>query len=126
MDTPASIEKLRAAKSPVESALALIGGKYKAIIVWHLAHDGVLRYSELQRMLPQAAPKMLSQQLHELEGDGIVNRKLYPVVPPKTEYSLTEVGRMFVPVVDAMCTCGKEYHRRYKIPEPSPSKGREQ
>lgn len=126
MDTPASIAKLMAAKCPVESALVLIGGKYKAIIVWHLAHDGVLRYSELKRLLPQAAPKMLSQQLHELEDDGIVDRKLYPVVPPKTEYTLTNVGKMFVPVVDAMCKCGKEYCRRFNIPTPAKSKGNRQ
>ena len=83
-----------------------MGGKYKAIILYHLIKDGVMRYNELQKVIPRATPKMLSQQLRELEADGLINRKVYPVVPPKTEYSLTERGRSFTPVLNAMCEWG--------------------
>ena len=72
----------------VEATIAVLGGKYKAIILWHLNVSGVMRYNEIQKAIPQATAKMLSQQLKELENDGIVKRKLYPVVPPRTEYSL--------------------------------------
>ena len=88
---------------PVEAVLSLISGKYKCIILWHLM-EGTQRYSELRRFVPQATPKMLTQQLRELEADGIVVRKVYPVVPPKTEYSLT-----LSPIVQAMCDWGKKY-----------------
>lgn len=93
---------------PVEATLSVIGGKYKAIILWHLI-DGTLRFSELRRFLPQATPKMLTQQLRELEADGIIHREVYPVVPPKTEYSLTDYGKTLNPIVQAICAWGREY-----------------
>ena len=93
---------------PVEAVLSLISGKYKCNILWHLM-EGTQRYSELRRFVPQATPKMLTQQLRELEADGIVVRKVYPVVPPKTEYSLTDYGRTLSPIVQAMCDWGKKY-----------------
>ena len=71
--------------------------------------DGTLRFSELRKFLPQATPKMLTQQLRELEADGIIPREVYPVVPPKTEYSLTDFGRTLSPVLNAMCEWGKEH-----------------
>jgi DNA-binding HxlR family transcriptional regulator len=70
---------------------------------------GTLRFSELRKFLPQATPKMLTQQLRELEADGIIHREVYPVVPPKTEYSLTDFGRTMSPVLNAMCEWGKEH-----------------
>lgn len=93
---------------PVEATVRLIGGKYKSVILWHLK-DQTLRYSELHRLVPKATPKMLTQQLRELEEDGLIARTVYPVVPPKTEYSLTAFGRSVVPVLDAMCTWGSGY-----------------
>lgn len=93
---------------PVEATIQLIGGKYKAIILWHLMHD-TLRYSELHKKIPKATDKMLAQQLRELEKDGLINRKVYPVVPPKTEYSLTKFGQTLTPILDAMCTWGSDY-----------------
>ena len=93
---------------PVEATLSVIGGKYKAIILWHLI-DSTLRFSELRRFLPQATPKMLTQQLRELEADGIIHREVYPVVPPKTEYSLTEYGQTLNPIVQAICAWGREH-----------------
>lgn len=93
---------------PVEATISLIGGKYKAVILWHLMNN-TLRYSELHRKMPKATDKMLAQQLRELEKDGLVNRVVYPVVPPKTEYSLTEYGKTLVPILDALCDWGKNY-----------------
>lgn len=93
---------------PVEATLSLIGGKYKPLILWHLV-DGPLHYMELQRLIPQATPKMLSQQLHSLEACGMVRRAVLPEKPPRTEYSLTPFGRSVVPVLEAMCDWGNEY-----------------
>lgn len=68
-----------------------------------------LRYNELHKKMPKATDKMLAQQLRELEKDGLINRKVYPVVPPKTEYSLTEFGKTLAPILDAMCNWGSDY-----------------
>ena len=93
---------------PVEATVRLIGGKYKAVILWHL-RDQTLRFNELHKSVPKATPKMITQQLRELESDGLVNRVVYPVVPPKTEYSLTAFGQSILPVLDAMCNWGTDY-----------------
>ena len=77
---------------PVEATIDIVGGKHKVLILWHLSNARVLRFGELQRRMTQATPKMLTQQLRELEADGMVHRELYHQVPPKTEYSLTERG----------------------------------
>ena len=93
---------------PVESTLNLIGGKYKSLILWHLV-DQTLRFSELHRIIPQATPKMLTQQLRELERDGLLIRKVYPVVPPKVEYSLSNLGESIRPILEAMYDWGTDY-----------------
>ena len=103
-----NIEKIKGYHCPVEAAMDVIGGKYKAQIVYELM-QGTKRYSEIQKALPQATPRMLSKQLKELEEDGVINRVLYPVVPPKMEYSLTEMGQTLVPIVDALCKWGNNY-----------------
>lgn len=95
---------------PVETTLDLIGGKYKALILWHLS-QGVLRYSQLQSRLAGITPKMLTQQLRELEAKELVRREVYPVVPPKVEYSLTELGRSLMPILVAMRDWGSDYLR---------------
>lgn len=100
---------------PVEATLQQIGGKYKSVILWHLK-DKTLRFSELQRLIPNATPKMLTQQLRELERSSLINRTVYPVVPPKTEYSLTEFGLTVIPVLDAMCRWGTEYLENRLLP----------
>lgn len=92
---------------PVEATIDIVGGKHKVLILWHLSNARVLRFGELQRRMTQATPKMLTQQLRELEADGMVHRELYHQVPPKTEYSLTERGRSFVPILNQMCAWGK-------------------
>ena len=93
---------------PVEKTLELIGGKYKALILWHLS-EGVLRFSELRRQINGATAKMLTQQLRELEANGLVVRQVYPVIPPKVEYSLTELGKSLLPVLVAMRDWGAFY-----------------
>ena len=93
---------------PVEVTIQLIGGKYKAVILWHLMNQ-TLRYSELHKRMPQATDKMLAQQLRELEKDGLIDRKVYPVVPPKTEYSLTDFGKSLTPILDELCNWGACY-----------------
>ncbi len=95
---------------PVEATIQLIGGKYKAVILWHLMTQ-TLRYSEIHKRIPKATDKMLTQQLRELEKDGLINRTVYPVVPPKTEYSLTDFGQTLAPILDAMCDWGTDYLR---------------
>lgn len=93
---------------PVEATLSIIGGKYKPLILWHLK-DRPLHYMELQRLISNATPKMLSQQLHDLESCGMVNRKVIPEKPPKTLYSLTSFGCSIIPVLGAMCNWGIIY-----------------
>jgi len=95
---------------PVEATLDLIGGKYKALILWHLS-DGTLRFSELRNRIPKATPKMLTQQLRELETQELVHREVYPVIPPKVEYSLTATGQSLMPILVAMRDWGAEYLR---------------
>jgi len=100
---------------PVEATLRLVGGKYKAVILWHLMDAGTLRYHELHRRIPRATDKMLAQQLRELERDGLLRRAVYPVVPPKTEYSLTDFGRSLAPILDEMCRWGEWYRQGHFI-----------
>lgn len=101
-------EQCKGFRCPMEATVKLIGGKYKALILWNLI-DVTLRYNELHKRIPDATDKMLTQQLRELEKDGLLNRRVYPVVPPKTEYSLTEFGKSLVPILDAMCDWGRVY-----------------
>ena len=106
---------------PVEATIDIVGGKHKVLILWHLSKAGVLRFGELQRRMSQATPKMLTQQLRELEADGMVHRELYHQVPPKTEYSLTQRGVSFVPVLNAMCAWGKDVLDEVGKPSPETS-----
>jgi DNA-binding HxlR family transcriptional regulator len=83
---------------PVEAALDIIGGKWKAIMLFHIL-DGTKRFNELGRLLPGLTQRMLTTQLHELEADGVIARTVYPQVPPKVEYSITPFGRTLEPVL---------------------------
>jgi DNA-binding HxlR family transcriptional regulator len=96
---------------PVEATLDVIGGKWKALILFWL-RDQVCRFGELRRKIPDISERMLTQQLRELEEHGIVHREVYPVVPPKVEYSLTPYGRTLRPITDLMCEWGKKHLRR--------------
>ena len=96
---------------PVEATLDLIGGKYKALILWHLS-EKKLRFSELRKVIKNATPKMLTQQLRELESNALIHREVFPVIPPKVEYSLTETGRSLLPILVAMRDWGAGYLRK--------------
>jgi len=113
---------------PVETALAVIGGKWKPLILWHLGED-ICRFSELQRLIPGITRKMLTQHLRELERDGIVARKTFNEMPPRVEYSLTEYGSSLRPLLRALCDWGSCHEARVgrngtspaqKIAEPTP------
>jgi DNA-binding HxlR family transcriptional regulator len=92
----------------VSTTLDIIGGKWKSLILWHLSYK-TLRFSQLQRRLVKVTQKMLTQQLRELEKDGLIDRKVYAEVPPRVEYSLTETGTSVVPILQMMYQWGKEY-----------------
>lgn len=98
-----------------EITIDLIGGKWKPLIIWHLGTKGTLRFNELKKLLPNATQKMLTQQLRELEADKLINRKVYPQVPPKVEYSLTDIGKSLMPILSMMCDWGREYYSLNKI-----------
>lgn len=97
-------------RCPVSATLELIGGKYKGLILWHLS-EGILRFSELQKRIPNATAKMLTQQLRELESSELITRTVYPVIPPRVEYSLTELGKSLMPILAAMRDWGADYLR---------------
>ena len=93
---------------PAELALNILSGKWKLKILWHLSR-GTIRFNELQRILGNITTKTLTEQLRELESQGIILRKIYPEVPPRVEYTLTELGHSLKPVLDAMRNWGEEY-----------------
>jgi DNA-binding HxlR family transcriptional regulator len=93
---------------PVEAALEVIGGKWKCVILCHLTH-GKKRTSELKRLMRGITQKMLTQQLRELEEDGIINRIVYNQVPPKVEYELSEYGWSLKDILDSLCAWGENH-----------------
>ena len=92
-----------------ELTLSVIGGKWKPIILYHLSLADAVRFGELRRGMPDVTERMLTRQLRELEADGLVSRKVYPVVPPRTEYALTERGKSLAPVITSICDWGRTY-----------------
>lgn len=98
---------------PVRNTLLVIGGKWKVMILYMLM-EKTHRFSELKRTIPKITQKMLTQQLRELEKDGLVSRKVYPEVPPKVEYSLTEFGATLKPVFKTMYRWGNEHLRKIR------------
>jgi DNA-binding HxlR family transcriptional regulator len=98
-------------KCPMFTAQALIGGKWKVIILW-LLHDGVKRFSEIHRAIPDVTQSMLTNTLRDLESDGLIHREVYREVPPKVEYSLTPIGRKLLPVLQMLAEWGTDYIRQ--------------
>jgi DNA-binding HxlR family transcriptional regulator len=114
---------------PVEATADIIGGKWKAVILYYLFR-GPKRFNELRRLLPEVTQRMLTLQLRELEQDGIVHREIYKEVPPKVEYSLTEFGASLGPIIVQMLDWGEQYmeqiqarkgQRMLQTTEPTPS-----
>jgi DNA-binding HxlR family transcriptional regulator len=95
---------------PVETTLQVIGGRWKALILFHL-QDDKRRFNELRRMIPSVTQRMLTAHLRELERDGVITRKVYPVVPPRVEYSLSALGQTLTPILAAMAQWGGQYQR---------------
>ena len=93
---------------PIETTLGLIAGKWKALILCFLSM-GTARYNAIKRAFPRATQKMLTQQLRELEADGLINRTVYAQVPPKVEYRLTPFGESLLPVIKAIGAWGKNH-----------------
>jgi DNA-binding HxlR family transcriptional regulator len=106
--------RARKYRCPVEATLDVIGGKWKSVILFWL-RDDVCRFGELRRKIPDVSERMLTQHLRELEEDGVVQRKVYAVVPPKVEYSLTPYGRTLRPITDLLCAWGKKHLRQHPI-----------
>ena len=98
-------------KCPVETALDVLAGKWKILILWYLKSE-TKRFNELQKLLPRTTQKMLIQKLRELEEDGIIHREVYPVVPPKVEYSLTEYGETLKPIIKQLYLWGEIHKKR--------------
>ena len=94
----------------VECVLGILGGRWKVLILREL-FTGIKRFNELHRLIQGITVKMLAQQLRELEKDGVIQRKIYPVVPPKVEYSLTSLGKSLKPVLDAMHDWGLKHEQ---------------
>ena len=92
-------------RCPVSRTVKVIGGKWKPLIIYHL-NNGVRRNGQLRRAIPEITQKMLTQQLRELEDDGLVAREVFPVVPPRVDYGLTDLGKSVLPVLDAMAAWG--------------------
>lgn len=94
-------------KCPIVYTLAVVGGKWKWLILYKLSENSCLRYGELKRAMPPITHKMLSQQLKEMENDQLVYRQEYHQIPPKVEYSLTEKGKTLIPILNFMSNWGR-------------------
>ena len=106
MDTEKNISKANFQDTGFSYTLSLISGKYKMVILYCLMEYQPVRFNELQRYLGKVSDKTLSQHLKELERDGLIHREVYPQIPPKVEYSLTERGKSLMVVLDQLCDWG--------------------
>jgi DNA-binding HxlR family transcriptional regulator len=102
--------------NPVEFAMDRVGGTWKMPLLWRL-REKTLRYGELKKELPHITHKMLSSVLRELEAEGFVTRKVYPVVPPKVEYTITARGKRVIPVIEIIRTLGTTLMKEFGIKE---------
>lgn len=102
MKRPEAKPKPACSTTELEAGLKVLEGRWKILILFHLFSAPVMRYSELRRAIPGVSQKMLIQQLRELENDGVVHRTIYPEVPPKVEYTLTQDGRALRPALRAL------------------------
>ncbi|TLG77123.1 winged helix-turn-helix transcriptional regulator [Culicoidibacter larvae] len=98
---------------PVQTTVQLISGKWKPVIIYHLLY-GKLRFGELQKKISGITQRSLTLQLRELEDDGMISRTIYPEIPPKVEYELTETGMSMKDIIHAMCDWGQTYQQTHK------------
>ncbi len=103
----------------VELTLQVIGGKWKPVILYHLGRRGTLRFGEIRKSMPSITQKMLTQQLRELEADGMVRRQVHAQVPPRVDYTLTDLGQSVMPVLKELCRWGGSYEKLLKAREAS-------
>jgi DNA-binding HxlR family transcriptional regulator len=102
------IDLLAVKNCPVTATMNVIGGKWKLLILY-LIYNDINRFGKMGMMLKDISKQMLTSQLREMENDGIIDRKIYPEIPPRVEYSLTEKGKALLPVIDKMRDWGSEY-----------------
>lgn len=95
--------KPKKATCELEVTFEIIGGKWKPLILWFLSQSGTLRFGQIQHLIPDITHKILTKQLRELEEYKLIERKVYPEVPPKVEYSITNIGEDVIPILDMMC-----------------------
>ena len=100
------ISKERLDTTGFSYTLSIINGKYKMVILYTLMEFGIVRFNEMKKYIGEISYKTLSNNLKELEADGLVHREEYPQIPPKVEYSLTERGKSLIPILDMMCEWG--------------------
>ncbi|MBI9092414.1 MAG: helix-turn-helix transcriptional regulator [Desulfobacterium sp.] len=114
MPEPCKIKELKGKtyRCFFELTLKVIGGKWKPIILYHLSLEGIMRFGELKKSIPDVTERMLTKQLRELEADGIIHRKVYRQVPPKVEYTLKPLGVSLVPTLLQMREWGVDYERQ--------------
>jgi len=107
----ALVEKIRTGKLHCEKELtmSILSGKYKVVILWHLGHDGAMRYAEIHRLFQDISNRILTKQLRELEQDFVVTRTVHAEATLRVEYSLTEIGRSLMPIIDSIYEWGKDH-----------------
>ena len=98
---------------PVETTLMLIGDKWKVLILWNLM-NGTMRFGELKKSIGHVSQKVLTSQLRQMEESGLLTRKVYAEVPPRVEYTLTDLGCSLKPIMDAMWTWGEQYQKQVR------------
>ncbi|HCF28422.1 MAG TPA: transcriptional regulator [Cyanobacteria bacterium UBA11049] len=104
----------------IEAALDVIADKWKGVILYHLL-DGPKRFNRLNRTFPELSQRILTRQLRELEDDGVISRKIYPEIPPKVEYSLTDLGKLLEQTLLSLEGWGVKYVETMKYPKRIPS-----
>lgn len=114
MDKPEFRLKDKSYRCYFELTLDLIGGKWKPVILYYIGYFGKLRYAEIRRNIPNLTERMLTKQLRELEQDGIIHREVFPEIPPKVEYSLTEKGLSIMPLLIELKNWGQDYYNDNK------------
>ncbi|MDX2266362.1 MAG: helix-turn-helix domain-containing protein [Hyphomicrobiales bacterium] len=113
MNTKTSCQVIE--RCPIETTLAVIGGKWKPMILYHL-RGGTKRFSALRRLMPLVTQRMLTSHLRELEEHGVIHREIFQVVPPRVEYSMTPLGHSLTPILTAMAEWGAAYERDMMTP----------